>query len=173
MTDTYAFGDVLREACRVASELIEPPEYSILATPEMTFIKEVLAKMANSMLISEWTPEEKITCLIEAEDWPETVARWVMEPATKSFDLPTQGPHMHRLWTDIVQTLRSQTGIHDHSYTQWLKELAASEILCLRAESIALRQTCSELRSDFSHIANIARQHDCLDMSYSEVENDG
>lgn len=50
----------------------------------------------------------------------------------------------HKLYADIVQTLRMQTGIHDPGYTQWLKETAATEISRLRTEVVRWRSLANE-----------------------------
>jgi len=73
-----------------------------------------------------------------------TADRFFHQPDPDRSEIPPVGPHMHRLWTDIEQTLRSMTGIHDESYTQWLKEQAAAEIGMLRAQVTALQ---AEVRS--------------------------
>ena len=71
--DGNEFGDAIRAACRRAAEAIEPPEYHVLATPEM----QALRLVARHSL-ADWCCDECRNAYADEHQIPRSVIEWVL-----------------------------------------------------------------------------------------------
>ena len=68
--DGNEFGDAIRAACRRAAEAVEPPEYHILAMPEMQAIRRLIKAVGEST----WDAEPQLD--LAWDDLPMFLVYW-------------------------------------------------------------------------------------------------